>query len=65
MSWRVIQRSKITGVEQEATSEFMTKEGAEAAIQTLWRSYVDAHYNHFVELRIEEIVYGEEAADEV
>lgn len=65
MSWRVIQRSRITGVEQEATSEFMTKEEAEAAVQTLWRSYVDLHYNHYVELRIEEIDYGEEAAEKV
>lgn len=64
MSWRVIQRSKITGVEQEL-AETLDKEGAEKSLQTYWQTYVDLHYNHFVELRIEEIDYGEEATDEV
>ena len=64
MSWRVMQKSRITGAEQEL-AEVLEKEEAEKVLQTFWRSYVDQHYNHFVELRIEEIVYGEEAADEV
>lgn len=64
MSWRVIQKSRITEVEQEL-AEVLEKEEAEKVLQTYWKSYVDQHYNHFVELRIEEIVYGNEAADEV
>ena len=64
MSWRVIQRSRITGVEQEL-AEVLEKEEAEKVLQTFWRSYVDLHYNHYVELRIEEIDYGEEAAEKV
>ena len=64
MSWRVIQRSRITEVEQEL-AEVLEKEEAEKVLQTFWRSYVDLHYNHYVELRIEEIDYGEEAAEKV
>ena len=64
MSWREIQRSRITEVEQEV-AEVLEKEEAEKVLQTFWRSYVDLHYNHYVELRIEEIDYGEEAAEKV
>ena len=64
MSWQVIQKSKITGIET-VMAEVPTMEEATEALNLLWRSYVDTHYSAFVELSLKEIVYENQEAAEV